>query len=50
MEKLFVNYLTSLYQNACTALQSIEDIMPKVQEEALKKELSNEYTNEISAS
>lgn len=45
MEKLFVNYLTSLYQNVCTALQSIEDIMPKVQDEELKKELSNEYSN-----
>ena len=44
MEKLFVNYLTSLYQNACVALQSIEDIMPKVQDEDLRKELSNEYT------
>lgn len=49
-EKRFVNeeyikYLTSLYQNVTTALQSIEDLMPKVAEyEDLKKELSNEYT------
>lgn len=44
MEKLFVNYLTSLYQNICTALQSLEEIMPKVNDEDLKKELSNEYS------
>ena len=44
MEKLFVNYLTSIYQNCCTALQSIEDIMPKVGTGPLAKELSNEYT------
>lgn len=43
MEKLFANYLTSLYQNVCTALQSIEDIMPRVEDEKMKKELSNEY-------
>ena len=43
----FVKYLTSLYQNVSTALQSIEDLMPKIEEidESLKKELSNEYTN-----
>lgn len=44
MEKLFVNYLTSLYQNTCTALQSIEDILPKVETGELAKELSNQYT------
>ena len=44
MEKLFVNYLTSLYQNACVALQSIEDLMPKVQDEDMRQELSNEYS------
>lgn len=43
MEKLFVNYLTSLYQNCCTALQSIEDAMEKIQDAELKKELSNQY-------
>lgn len=44
MEKLFVNYLTSLYQNVCTGRQSIEEIMPKVEDERFKKELSNEYS------
>ena len=43
MEKLFVNYLTSLYQNVNVALQSIEDLMPKIEDEKLRKELSNEY-------
>ena len=43
MEKLFVNYLTSLYQNVNVALQSIEDLMPKIEDETLRKELSNEY-------
>lgn len=41
----FIKYLTSLYQNACTAMQSIEDLLPKVECENLKKELSNELTN-----
>lgn len=44
MEKLFVNYLTSLYQNVNTALQSIEDLMPKVEDDDFKKELSNQYS------
>lgn len=44
MEKMFVNYLTSLYQNVCTGQQSIEDIMTKVEDERLKKELSNQYS------
>lgn len=43
MNNLFAKFLTSLYQNTCTALQSIEDIMPKTEDEALKKELSNQY-------
>jgi len=45
MKELYVKYLTSLYQNLCTALQSIEDIMPKVEDANFKKELSDEYTN-----
>lgn len=44
MEKLFVNYITSLYQNACVALQSIEDLMPKVEDEDMRQELSNQYS------
>jgi len=45
MKELYVKYLTSLYQNMCTALQSIEDIMPKVEDDNLRKELSDQYTN-----
>ena len=45
MKKLYVKYLTSLDQNMCTALQSIEDLMPKVEDNNLRKELSDEYTN-----
>ncbi|MDD3396931.1 MAG: hypothetical protein PHR96_00060 [Clostridia bacterium] len=41
----FIKFLTSLYQNACTAMQSIEDLQPKVECENLKKELSNQLTN-----
>lgn len=44
MKELFVKFLTSLYQNTCTALQSIEDIMPKIEDEGLKRELSNQYS------
>lgn len=44
MENEYVKYLTSLYQNTCTALQSIEDLMTKTEDEEFKKELSNEYS------
>ena len=43
--EMFIRYITSLYQNVTTGLQSIEDLMPKVDEHLpLKKELSDEYT------
>ncbi len=35
-------YLNAIYQNTKTALQSIEDIMPKTDNEALKTELARE--------
>jgi len=35
-------YLNAIYQNIKTALQSIEDIMPKVDNPALKSELARE--------
>ena len=35
-------YLNAIYQNIKTALQSISDIMSKVETESLKTELSNE--------
>lgn len=40
-EKL-TEYMNAVYQNIRTAIQSIEDIMPKVQDEELKKELASE--------
>ena len=33
-------YLNAVYQNIKTAVQSIEDILPKVEDKALKKELA----------
>lgn len=45
MKDDYVKFLTSIYQNTCTALQSIEELMPKTDDEEFKKELSNEYTN-----
>lgn len=41
MEEKIV-YLNAIYQNACTAMQSIEDIVTKTKDEALIKELCNE--------
>lgn len=41
----YIKYLTSIFQGTSTALQSIEELMPKVEDEEFKKELSNEYTN-----
>ena len=35
-------YLNAIYQNIRTAIQSIEDIIPKAESEALKSELSTE--------
>lgn len=40
-EKL-TEYLNAVYQNIRTAIQSIEDISPKVQDEILKQELASE--------
>jgi len=41
----FIKFLTSLYQNVSTAMQSIEELQPKVENENFKKELSNQLTN-----
>ena len=35
-------YLNAVYQNIRTAIQSIEDILPKVQDNEFKKELASE--------
>lgn len=40
--ELITEYLNAIYQNIRTAIQSIEDILPKVKEEKLKKELASE--------
>ena len=40
-EKLNV-YLNAIYQNTKTAIQSIEDILPKCEDEELKSELARE--------
>lgn len=44
MKKTDLELLTSIYQNAKTATQSINDILPAVTEKELKHELSNEIT------
>lgn len=43
MEKeMMTEYLNAVYQNIRTAIQSIEDILPKVKDDELKKELASE--------
>lgn len=41
-KEILTEYLNAVYQNIKTAIQSIEDIMPKVQDDELKKELARE--------
>ena len=36
------NYITAVYQNIKTAVQSIDDLLPKVKDNNLKKELASE--------
>lgn len=45
MEKLEYNQkaINDVYKNAHIALQSIEDILPQVEDEGLKKELTEQY-------
>ena len=45
MEKLEYNQkaINDIYKNAHIALQSIEDILPQVEDEGLKKELTEQY-------
>ena len=40
----YVKFINSIFQNLSTALQSIEDMLPKVKEEEFKKELSEQYS------
>ncbi|MBE7073870.1 MAG: hypothetical protein E7379_02125 [Clostridiales bacterium] len=41
-KEIMTEYLNGVYQNIKTAVQSIEDILPKVQDNELRKELSNQ--------
>lgn len=41
-KEMLCEYLNSIYQNIRTALQSINDILPKIKDESLKKELAEE--------
>ncbi len=41
-KELITEYLNAIYQNIRTAIQSIEDIMPKIQDDKLKKEIASE--------
>ena len=40
----YIKFINSIFQNLSTALQSIEDMLPKVVDEDFKKELSEEYS------
>lgn len=41
-DEMLAEYINAVYQNIRTAIQSIEDILPKVKDEKLKKELAQE--------
>lgn len=41
-KELVTEYLNAVYQNIKTAVQSIEDILPKVQDKEFKRELASE--------
>ena len=41
-KELLTEYLNAVYQNIRTAIQSIDDILPKVKDDELKKELASE--------
>ena len=41
-KEMLCEYLNAIYQNIRTALQSIDDILPKIKDESLKKELAEE--------
>lgn len=45
MKEKDLEFLTNIYQNARTGIQSINDILPKVTDLNLKHELSNEITS-----
>lgn len=41
-QEVLTEYMNAVYQNIKTAVQSIEDILPKAQDEKLKRELARE--------
>ncbi len=41
-KELLTSYVNAVYQNTRTAIQSIEDILPKVEDDAFKKELAKQ--------
>ena len=41
-QEMLTEYINAVYQNIKTAVQSIDDIMPKVKDENLKRELAKE--------
>ena len=41
----YIKFINSIFQNLSTALQSIEEMLPKVEDEEFKKELSEQYSN-----
>jgi len=41
-KEMITEYLNAVYQNIKTAIQSIEDILPKVKDNELKKELASQ--------
>ncbi|MBP3345203.1 MAG: hypothetical protein J6K97_03260 [Clostridia bacterium] len=41
-KEIITEYLNAVYQNIKTAVQSIEDILPKVEDNAFKKELASQ--------
>ena len=44
-EENYIKLINSIFQNLSTALQSIEEMLPKVEDEEFKKELSEQYSN-----
>lgn len=41
-QEILTEYINAVYQNIKTAVQSIEDILPKAQDDKLKRELAKE--------
>ena len=41
-KELLTSYINAVYQNTRTAIQSLEDILPKVEDDGFKKELASQ--------